>query len=162
MRTKNVAILASTVLAVAGWAGCGGGPGSGPVATTDTGDDIRTAGGSEVTAEAHNHWRDAIAMFEEHEAAANAWTPEACQTTTATRVRWFNQYSQQCERELNQLDAANFPMAAELRGEAGYVQQQLAPPGAVSLEREQDEGLGSAEASEDSSIPIESESEATP
>ncbi len=75
--------------------------------------------------------------------------------TTATRVRWFNQFSQQCEQELNALDAARFPMAAELRGEANYVQHQLARPGAVTLEAEQDEGLGTAESSEDSSIPDE-------
>lgn len=72
---------------------------------------------------------------------------------TATRVRWFNEYSTQCERELNNLDRARFPMAAELRGEANYVQQQLARPGAVSLEQQEDEALGAAEASEDSSVP---------
>ena len=73
--------------------------------------------------------------------------------TTATRVRWFNEYSAQCERELNALDAARFPMAAELRGEASYVQRDPAPPGAVSLEAQQDEGLGAAEANEDNSVP---------
>ncbi|MCB9591314.1 MAG: tetratricopeptide repeat protein [Sandaracinaceae bacterium] len=72
---------------------------------------------------------------------------------TATRVRWFNEYSSQCERELNQLDRARFPMAAELRGEATYIQQQIARPGAVSLEQEQDAELGGAEAAEDSSVP---------
>ncbi|MCZ7678458.1 MAG: hypothetical protein M5U28_06675 [Sandaracinaceae bacterium] len=77
---------------------------------------------------------------------------ESC-LNTATQVRWFNQYSQQCERELNALDAARFPMAAELRGEANYVERQLARPGAVSLQAQADEGLGAAEASEDSSIP---------
>ncbi len=77
---------------------------------------------------------------------------ESC-LNTATQVRWFNQYSQQCERELNALDAARFPMAAELRGEANYVERQLARPGAVSLQAQGDEGLGTAEASEDSSIP---------
>lgn len=83
----NLAILCAAVLAVAGWAGCGGGPGSGPVATTDTGTPIRTAGGAEVTAEAHNHWREAVAMFERHDDAANGWTPESCQSTLAK----FNQ-----------------------------------------------------------------------
>ncbi|MEC7522618.1 MAG: tetratricopeptide repeat protein [Myxococcota bacterium] len=67
--------------------------------------------------------------------------------TTATRVRWFNEFSQQCEQELNQLDRANYPMAAELRGEANYIQRQVARPGAVRLQTEQD-----AE-EEDSSIP---------
>ena len=67
--------------------------------------------------------------------------------TTATRVRWFNEFSQQCEQELNQLDRARYPMAAELRGEANYIQRQVARPGAVRLQTEQD-----AE-EEDSSIP---------
>lgn len=69
---------------------------------------------------------------------------------TATQVRWFNQYSQQCERELNALDAARYPLAAELRGQPNYVQRQLAQPGAVSLQQEGDVGLGGAE---DNSIP---------
>ncbi|MCA9605839.1 MAG: tetratricopeptide repeat protein [Myxococcales bacterium] len=72
---------------------------------------------------------------------------------TATRVRWFNEYSSQCERELNNLDRARFPMAAELRGEPNYIQQQLARPGAVSLDQQGDEELGAAAASEDSSVP---------
>lgn len=73
--------------------------------------------------------------------------------TTATRVRWFNEFSQQCEQELNTLDPARFPMAAELRGEATYVQHEPAAPGAVTLGGQADEGLGAAESSEDSSIP---------
>jgi tetratricopeptide (TPR) repeat protein len=71
----------------------------------------------------------------------------------ATQVRWFNQYSQQCETELNALDRARFPLAAELRGEANYVEQQIAPPGVVSLTTAGDEDLGTAEQAEDSSIP---------
>lgn len=77
---KNFGILCAVLLAFGGWAGCGGGA-SGPVATTPGGDVIRTAGGSEVTAEAHNHWREAIAMFEEHDRAQNGWTPQTCQPT---------------------------------------------------------------------------------
>ena len=69
--------------------------------------------------------------------------------TTATRVRWFNEYSSQCETELNALDRARYPMAAELRGEANYVQAQVARPGAVSLEAEGDD-VGEEE---DNSIP---------
>lgn len=71
--------------------------------------------------------------------------------TTATRVRWFNNFSSQCEQELNQLDRARYPMAAELRGEANYVQNQLARPGAVDLQSAQDqlEGVGGG----DNSIP---------
>jgi len=75
--------------------------------------------------------------------------------TTATRVRWFNDYSSQCETELNALDRARYPMAAELRGTASYIENQIARPGAVSLEQEEDEGLGGSESAEDSSIPSE-------
>ncbi len=53
--------------------------------------------------------------------------------TLATRVRWFNQWSAQCEQELNQLDRARFPLAAELRGTASFIQDQVAEPGPVEL-----------------------------
>jgi tetratricopeptide (TPR) repeat protein len=66
-------------------AGCGGGgPGSGPIATTETGQPITTAGGAQVSAAAHNHWREAIAMFERHETPQtpnDGWTPPNCQAT---------------------------------------------------------------------------------
>ena len=52
---------------------------------------------------------------------------------TATAVRWFNEFSQQCERELNQLNPGEYPLAAELRGEATYIQSVSARPGAVEL-----------------------------
>lgn len=65
--------------------------------------------------------------------------------TRATQVRWFNEYSSQCEQELNQLDRARFPMAAELRGTANYIQRQIARPGAVSLEQEDEGELGAAD-----------------
>jgi tetratricopeptide (TPR) repeat protein len=77
--------------------------------------------------------------------------------TTATRVRWFNEFSSQCETELNALDRARFPLAAELRGQPNYVERQIARPGAVSLQAEQDEELGGSESGEDSSIPSEGE-----
>lgn len=69
--------------------------------------------------------------------------------TLATRVRWFNEFSSQCEQELNRLDAARYPMAAELRGSAAYVERQVARPGAVTLVREEDDGLGAG----DNSVP---------
>jgi tetratricopeptide (TPR) repeat protein len=56
--------------------------------------------------------------------------------TLATRVRWFNEWSQQCEEELNNLARARYPLAAELRGTASFVEDQIAPPGAVELRRE--------------------------
>jgi len=58
---------------------------------------------------------------------------------TATRVRWFNNFSQQCEQELNHLDAARYPLASELRGEANYIQHQVAEPGAVELTADEEE-----------------------
>jgi len=65
--------------------GCGGGGAEGNAATNETGNVIRTAGGSAVTEEAHNHWREAIAMFERHDAADAevGWTTESCQQVQA-------------------------------------------------------------------------------
>jgi tetratricopeptide (TPR) repeat protein len=40
---------------------------------------------------------------------------------TSTRVRWFNNFSQQCEQELNRLNPQEYPLAAELRGSANHV-----------------------------------------
>jgi tetratricopeptide (TPR) repeat protein len=51
----------------------------------------------------------------------------------ATQVRWFNEFSQQCEQELNKLDPRKYPLAAELRGEPAYVQQKAAEPVAAQL-----------------------------
>ncbi len=47
---------------------------------------------------------------------------------TATRVRWFNEFSQTCELELNGLNPAEYPLAAELRGEARYVNSHAGDP----------------------------------
>ncbi|MDB4977432.1 MAG: domain protein putative component of TonB system [Myxococcaceae bacterium] len=51
----------------------------------------------------------------------------------ATQVRWFNEFSQQCEQELNKLDPRKYPLAAELRGGPGYVQQKVADPVAARI-----------------------------
>src|SRR5690606_31397335 len=59
---------------------CGGGPGAQPATAAD-GTAITTAGGSTVTEAAHNHWREAIAMFQAHEREANGWSAEHCQAT---------------------------------------------------------------------------------
>jgi tetratricopeptide (TPR) repeat protein len=53
--------------------------------------------------------------------------------TLATRVRWFNEFSQQCELQLNRLDAQRYPLAAELRGTASFIQDQVAAPEPVEL-----------------------------
>ncbi|RLB53231.1 MAG: hypothetical protein DRJ42_12505 [Deltaproteobacteria bacterium] len=47
---------------------------------------------------------------------------------TATRVRWFNDFSRQCETELNGLNPQEYPLAAELRGEANYVNSHAGDP----------------------------------
>ena len=57
----------------------------------------------------------------------------------ATQVRWFNEFSQQCEQELNKLDPRKYPLAAELRGGPGYVQQKVADPVAARLGGGKDE-----------------------
>lgn len=62
---------------------------------------------------------------------------------TATRVRWFNEYSQTCERELNRLAPQRYPMAAELRGSPTYIFSAEARPGVVQLgATTQDDDLG--------------------
>jgi len=61
---------------------------------------------------------------------------ESC-LATATRVRWFDERSRRCERALNRLDAARFPVASELRGAPRYSPLAPARPGPVELaERE--------------------------
>jgi len=57
----------------------------------------------------------------------------------ATQVRWFNEFSQQCEQELNKLDPRKYPLAAELRGAPNYVQQKVAEPVAAQIGRKDDE-----------------------
>ncbi|MCA9607974.1 MAG: hypothetical protein KC619_20330, partial [Myxococcales bacterium] len=53
--------------------------------------------------------------------------------STATDVRWFDERSRRCERALNQLDAARYPIAAELRGSPTYEPRAPARPGAPRL-----------------------------
>lgn len=83
--SRHPAIVLGAALALGvGWAGCGGGgPGDGSGATDDQGNVIRTAGGSAVSEEAHNHWTEAIAMFEGHESSEAGWTAAACTQTAA-------------------------------------------------------------------------------
>jgi TolA-binding protein len=45
---------------------------------------------------------------------------QAC-LTRATRARWFNEWSQLCERNLNEIDRAGFPLAEELRVSASLI-----------------------------------------
>ncbi|MDQ3033466.1 MAG: tetratricopeptide repeat protein [Myxococcota bacterium] len=59
--------------------------------------------------------------------------------TLATRVRWYNEFSQQCEVQLNRLDAQRYPLAAELRGTASFIQDQIATPEPVELTTDAEE-----------------------
>ena len=95
----------------------------GPDGRWETVDDIRCMDGSEAPSCRGAPLPMALGAF------------EFC-LTLATRVRWFNEWSQQCEEELNNLDRARYPLAAELRGTASFVEDQIAPPGAVELRRE--------------------------
>ena len=39
----------------------------------------------------------------------------------STELSWFNEWSQLCEAELNQIKPAEYPLASEIRAEPGYV-----------------------------------------
>jgi hypothetical protein len=59
---------------------------------------------------------------------------------TSTRVRWFNEFSQECEQELFKLDPRQYPLAAELRGEPRYMNNHAGDPSPVlELGRQADE-----------------------
>lgn len=77
--------------------------------------------------------------------------------TLSTRVRWFDAFSAQCESELNAIDRSRYPLAAELRGTGSFVQDQIAEPGAVELDREEAD-----EAFTDDTPPPEMEPERRP
>ena len=67
--------------------------------------------------------------------------------TTATNVRWFNEYSAICESELNRLDPRSYPTATELRGEPTFEFGGLGAPGVVELGNTDDEAtLSTSEA----------------
>jgi len=72
---------------------------------------------------------------------------------TSTQVRWFNEYSQQCEQELNRLEPAQYPLAAELRRNANYRYSTPAMSLPVDLDSsdEEEESEGSTNQAEESS-----------
>jgi hypothetical protein len=53
----------------------------------------------------------------------------------STELSWFNEWSQLCEGELNQIKPAEYPLASEIRAEPGYV--------AVSTDRAEVQALES-------------------
>jgi tetratricopeptide (TPR) repeat protein len=74
MGISRMALLVGVTLAVA----CGGGGGgSGEGARDARGNVIRTAGGTEVTQEAHNRWTAAVEKFKQFDAAP-PWTEAKC------------------------------------------------------------------------------------
>lgn len=58
---------------------------------------------------------------------------------TATRLRWFNDFSRQCEQELSRLDPAKYPPAAELRGQPTYQRLQSPTATASTLQSSEEE-----------------------
>jgi len=68
---------------------------------------------------------------------------------TATRVQWYNEWSQLCERSLNQINARQFPLADELRLEPtlGFTRAANSPPvyELTTSDVEDEAGLGSAD-----------------
>ena len=71
-----------------------------------------------------NHPRDLYCEALEDEAAkveAKAVEGFRACMTAATQQSWYNNWSRLCERELNQLKPVEFPLASEIKPEAGFV-----------------------------------------
>ncbi len=49
----------------------------------------------------------------------------------ATKESWYNEWSTMCEVELNQMKPAEYPLAAEMKPEPGYVSTPITPGGVV-------------------------------
>lgn len=79
---------------------------------------------------------------------------------TATNVRWFNQWSNTCETELNRIDPRRYPVAQELRGSPHFVHIPDAMPSSIELKTagesdlEESSDIGGASAGE-SAAPAE-------
>ena len=54
--------------------------------------------------------------------------------SAATQQSWYNQWSRLCEQELNQLKPVEFPVASEVKPEAGYVPMTLAPASIAGID----------------------------
>jgi len=50
----------------------------------------------------------------------------------ATKESWYNEWSTMCEVELNQMKPAEYPLAAEMKPEPGYVSTPITPGGCQS------------------------------
>ncbi len=49
----------------------------------------------------------------------------------ATKESWYNEWSTMCEVELNQMKPAEYPLAAEMKPEPGYVSTPITPGGVI-------------------------------
>jgi len=84
-----------------------------------------------------NHPRDLYCGALEDEAAkieAKAVEGFRACMTAATQQSWYNNWSRLCERELNQLKPVEFPLASEMKPEAGFVSLTIAPAPLVPLD----------------------------
>jgi TolA-binding protein len=84
-----------------------------------------------------NHPRDLYCGALEDEAAkieAKAVEGFRACMTAATQQSWYNNWSRLCERELNQLAPVEFPLASEIKPEAGFVSLTIAPAPLVPLD----------------------------
>ena len=64
--------------------------------------------------------------------------------TTATNVRWFNEWSRRCEENLHRLNPREYPVSSELRGPPNYVVRPPSAPGAEELGSGDDETTAEA------------------
>jgi tetratricopeptide (TPR) repeat protein len=61
----------------------------------------------------------------------------------ATEQSWYNEWSRLCEKELNQMKPSEYPLASEMKPEAGYVSTTMSPTPVVSeLSESVSEGKG--------------------
>jgi tetratricopeptide (TPR) repeat protein len=77
-----------------------------------------------------NHPRDLYCDALEDEAGkveAKATAAFGACLAAATSQAWFSDWSRLCERELNQLEPARFPLASEIAPEAAYAPTRLGP-----------------------------------
>ncbi len=84
-----------------------------------------------------NHPRDLYCnALEDKAAPIEAKAVEAYRAclTAATQQSWYNNWSRACERELNQLRPVEFPVASEVKPEAGYVPVSMAPASLSTVE----------------------------
>src|SRR4029079_19706390 len=83
-----------------------------------------------------NHPRDLYCVQLEDKAdAVETKAREVCRAClyAATQQSWFNNWSRACERELNQLRPVEFPVASEVKPEAGYVPTAIGPSSLAKL-----------------------------